>query len=215
MKKRLTVLLLILLVAINCMIVVPVSAFAQSEETCENHVHSQADIASATASDSYQLQYNTWDGEWTDDYLYYNCYAFALGRTDNFYNQGMLSGYNRNVIVDHKERYGEYEVAILKNVSKLQEYVYEDLQHLGYNCIKVTRHGYNIPLSGVNLICLRNGHGKVLMDYDPTITKDFDNVDFHFMKYQGGEWYHKPGNTAILKYNGMPQPSEPWVGEYV
>lgn len=207
MKKKLTILLLILIVAINCLIVVPVSAFAQSEEACENHVHSQADIVSATASDSYQLQYNTWDGVWTNDYLYYNCYAFALGKT-NSYNPGMLSGYDYDKIFDHYELVNGERLPILYDVSIVKDYVYEDLQHLGYNCIKVTQYGYSIPISGVNLICLRNG-------YQTINELQIQNRDYHFMKYQNGEWYHKPGRTAILKYNGIPDPSVPWIAESV
>jgi len=35
------------------------------------------------------------------------------------------------------------------------------------------------------------------------------------MRYDSGNWYHKPGFTSILKYNYQPTNSRVWIGEYV
>lgn len=49
------------------------------------------------------------------------------------------------------------------------------------------------------LICVRKG-----------------SYDYHFMKYnlQTNAWYHKPSNTAVLKYNHTPTNSINWTNEY-
>ena len=42
-----------------------------------------------------------------------------------------------------------------------------------------------------------------------------NNVDYHFMRYdlETNAWYHKPGNTAVLKYNYIPSSNALWYSE--
>ena len=57
--------------------------------------------------------------------------------------------------------------------------------------------------SSQELICVR----RTTYDEDDP----YDN-DYHFMRYdlETNAWYHKPGDTAVLKYNGIPTNDVDW-----
>lgn len=150
----------------------------------------------------YYLQYNkvknsngewvTRGGAWDNRWENYNCYAFSIGRNeeDPFYyspifqyQPGEMSG------PDRFEREGSIE--------KLANLIKKDIEAMGYNNVALST---TIPsiTNNQSLICVRKN------DYD-----------YHFMKYDlaTNAWYHKPGPSAVLKYNGIPNNSEIWYGE--
>ena len=63
-------------------------------------------------------------------------------------------------------------------------------------CVAITTTAPTSLSSGQSCICVR----KAIDDY-------------HFMKLISGSWYHKPGNTHILKYKYTPTASREWTNE--
>lgn len=136
-------------------------------------------------SDTYTLQDSTVYGSWDHTYLYYNCYSYALGRTDSPWNPGNLSG---------------IYYSSLPTLSQLRQYVQLDLETLGYGCVKtstVRPTASSIP-SGAKVFCLRSG-----------------SVDYHFMKYYSTMWLHKPGRTQLLEWNYTSPGAKNWTNEHV
>lgn len=151
---------------------------------------------------SYTLQDSRRVADWHDDYEDYNCYAFALGLTDSFYNPGdFCDAADYTFDLDHSV----YEIA--------QGVVY-DLKSSTFNmdCVTITS---TCPdngdlYSGENAICVRKGDITTILDLD-TDTDD----DYHFMKlnFSSNEWIHKPGDTALLFYLYTPSESLNWTNE--
>ena len=149
-------------------------------------------------NEPYKLQYNTVlsDGEWRDSngdwdfsYIGYNCYSYAIGKTERAYDPGDFA------------KTGSFYFEI--NIYDLTLVVMDDLEFLGYD-VEVHE---NIPVvlgQYESLICIRR-----------TTSEDSSETDYHFMKYDSisDAWYHKPGGTAILKHNSVPS-CEPWKKEY-
>ena len=82
-------------------------------------------------------------------------------------------------------------------IDELAAIVYADLQAMGYTNISLSE---TIPTidSSHQLICVR-----------------MSGEDYHFMYYdiETNAWYHKPGKTAVLKYNLVPSNSNLWYRE--
>lgn len=149
---------------------------------------------------NYSLQYNTvqdkngnWvtqGGAWKDKWENYNCYAFAINRTEQprfyqsskQYDPGDLSGesFSRSLPIE--------EIA---NIVKA------DLLAIGYTNVELSTSIPNIN-SNQQLICVRKG-----------------GTDYHFMKYDLSTdyWYHKPGQSAVLRYNYVPNNADAWKRE--
>lgn len=85
-----------------------------------------------------------------------------------------------------------------KTIYELATVVKNDLLKRGYTNISLST---TIPdiTNNQELICIR-----------------MSKYDYHFMKYDlsTNSWYHKPGSTAVLKYNSTPNNFEKWYGEY-
>lgn len=134
------------------------------------------------------LENKLFTGRWA----YYNCYAFAINRPDipafysstNTYMPGDMSGA------------GSFAVGS-GTVGDLADIICADLWTMGYHDIEVSN---TIPTinSTQELICVRR-----------------NTWDYHFMRYDlsTNAWYHKPGQTAVLRYNGIPANNVPWTGE--
>ncbi len=147
---------------------------------------------STKSNGNYKLQQNVVHGEWTDDYEFYNCYAYAIGKTEKDYNYTYQ--YQPGDFVKDGREY-------LRNVftiDGLANLVKDDLETLGYK-VNIS---LNQPLfinDDQELIALRNIY----------------HWDYHFMRYDKNDrqWYHKPGNTAILRY--LHHPSDLlWLQEF-
>ncbi len=159
------------------------------------------------ASESYTtLQYNTvmddnynWVarpasglGMFTGRWGKYNCYAFAINRpdttpfysTENTYMPGDMGNTGSFSV-------GSGTAWTLANV------VYADLVAMGYSNISLSPTIPEID-SSQELICVRIGE-----------------FDYHFMRYdlETDAWYHKPGNSAVLKFNTTPSSDIPWQAE--
>lgn len=162
--------------------------FAEKIQLAVLEYYGYADIVSPISwrdSDAYTLQDSIEYGSWDESYRNYNCYSYALGRTDNFWNPGNLSG---------------IYYTSLPTLSQLRQYVQQDLETLGYDCVKTSTirpTSSSIP-SGAKVICLRSG-----------------SVDYHFMKYYSSMWLHKPGNTQLLQWKYTSPGAKYWTNEYV
>ena len=159
-------------------------------------------MASATAG--YELQYNkvlNQDGEWDVasggyynlNWAYYNCYAFALNRCER---SGFYSSYGQYQPGDMS---GSDTFGYDTTVHDLADLVYDDLWAMGYNDIEISTVLPTIDETQ-ELICVRVAYGW----------------DYHFMRYDlaTNAWYHKPGDTAVLKYNYTPSYDLLWYREY-
>jgi hypothetical protein len=98
---------------------------------------------------------------------------------------------------------GDYNSA--NSINELAELVRYDLLALGYTNILLLD---SVPATNESdeLICLRR------------ISNNADDKEYHFMlyDYETDAWYHKPGNTAVLKYTdngGIPSDSVNWYTE--
>ena len=137
------------------------------------------------------------DGDWVtsggiflEKWSSYNCYAYAIRMPIGRIRAGFMGG-------------GDYEPdsATVHEVALLAK---NDLENMGYSNVEL-----HSEIPEINeeqeLICLRK------------TVPDSDETDFHYMRYDYGAdaWYHKPGGTAILKYNGVPNNNISWPLEVV
>lgn len=161
------------------------------------------DDVSLLSSTTYELQYNTVKnnrGEWvTSGGAYdtrwenYNCYAYAINRIEQpqFYSSGLYIQYQPGNMSGSGGFSSTISIADFANIIK------NDLLAIGYTNVLLSTTIPSID-EGQELICVRRG--------------DFD---YHFMRYDGATnaWYHKPGKTAVLKYNYIPNNNMLWYTE--
>ena len=130
---------------------------------------------------------------WNSTCKRYNCYSYALKRSDAVIDPGSVSG-NSSMLYSYLQS---------GNVAAVANLVVEDLNALGYSCVRktTTRPSVSGLSSNQTLICLR-------LDTD-------QSTDYHFMRYVPSSegWQHKPGLTAILRYNYIPSNSRDWLSE--
>lgn len=152
----------------------------------DNNAAGPIDINATTTSLLYSTVYY-WDAATMPNY---NCYAYALGKTDDIYEPGDFSNqtYDTNVC----------------NINKVANLVEDDLRDgLGYKCVKRQTNRPNTATSGATTIAVRQ------------TTKAASNggYDFHFAKLINGRWHHKPGKTAILIFKNYPSNDVAWTNE--
>lgn len=134
----------------------------------------------------------TSEGDYNEQWDGYNCYAYAIHRAESpaFYSE--TKQYRPGVMSGVSEWW-----AGNPDVYQLAVIIENDLIAMGYN--NVTR-STNIPTidESQELICVRMGAG-----------------DYHFMRYdlETDAWYHKPGDSAVLRYNYKPRNDLPWYIE--
>ncbi len=164
-----------------------------------NYVPAVATVA------SYSLQYNkvmdengnwvTSGGYYNEKWLEYNCYAYSINRAErpNYYSTENYVQYAPG------DMCGEGHFTATTTIEELALLVKNDLLAMGYTNIYLSA---TIPsiTSAQELICVRR----------------YSKIDYHFMHYdiETDAWYHKPGNTAILKYNYTPSNDRIWYTEY-
>jgi hypothetical protein len=127
-----------------------------------------------------------WDPAWAN----YNCYSYAIDRTDSWYNPGDFAHHGNNSGIPYMP------------VEDIAQLVKDDLEFLGYSTVNITDTAPD-PASlepYQKLICVRTGpyiDGYGLWN---------GYKDYHFMQYnrEDGYWYHKPSETAPLKYKHHP-----------
>ncbi|MBQ2517635.1 MAG: hypothetical protein II536_02280, partial [Clostridia bacterium] len=121
---------------------------------------------------------------WNGDCHAYNCYAFALKKTNSVYNPGeSVTGYESTLVT----------YLINHNVDGVASSVVTDLGNWNYSCVKKSNTCPSTSglASGETLICVRLAT---------------DACDYHFMRYMpsASKWYHKPGRTAVLAFKYSP-----------
>ena len=153
---------------------------------------------------TYTLQYNTvkdsngnWvtsGGAWNSRWSNYNCYAYSIHRNEEtpFYSSGFYIQYQPG----NMSGTGGFDSS--DSICDLATVVKNDLEAIGYTNVVLST---SIPsiTNSQELICVR-----------------MCEEDYHFMRYdlETNAWYHKPGATAILKYNYVPNNNALWYGEY-
>ena len=108
-----------------------------------------------------------------------NCYGYAINY-NGWADPGDFGGNNNS--------YWNYQNLDSTNAAYLVDAVLDDLYALGYTHAHEVNASY-VPSSGETVIAFRMGYTYGGYAYD-----------YHFMKWSGSFWLHKPGNTAILRF---------------
>ncbi len=164
-------------------------------------VKSYSNTETLSIQSSYSLKYNTVkdsNGNWVTSggaydarWLNYNCYAFSIHRNEPspFYSTG------KQYQPGDMSETGSFSTS--NTILDLASIVKNDLEAMGYSNVSLTT---TIPTitDEQELICVR-----------------MCTSDYHFMRYDltTNAWYHKPGLTAVLKYNYTPNNDMLWYGE--
>lgn len=146
------------------------------------------------------LMYNVKAGDWVEEYGKYNCYAYAIGETEETHPGWISKTGDKDA--DNRPDYIETGCVLLA-----AECVRDDLVELGYTVTKFTTTQPNTSISEhTKLICIRT-------DVDGFQYYGF--YDYHLMKKgEDGNWYHKPGFTNPLRYLYTPSNGNDWIREY-
>ncbi|MFA7126576.1 MAG: leucine-rich repeat domain-containing protein, partial [Bacilli bacterium] len=90
------------------------------------------------------------------------------------------------------------------SIYEMATLVKNDLEALGMGGVYISNIRPNVISPSETLIAIRKTTNTGLFAFN----------DYHFMKYHpdGGYWTHKPGTTAILKYNHQPA-DKGWIQE--
>lgn len=119
---------------------------------------------------------------------YYNCYAYALGRTSAC-DPGDFSSYN----------YGSNH-----SIDKVANGVKSDLTTgLGYRCVKIQTTRPNSSTGWNRVIAVRKDLSGDLNGFN----------DYHFARMFSSVWRHKPGLSAVLTFKSAPNNSTIWTNE--
>ncbi|MCL2062464.1 MAG: leucine-rich repeat domain-containing protein [Firmicutes bacterium] len=133
-------------------------------------------------------------GAWNSSWINYNCYAYGIQRTE--YPPQYSTGFQYQP--------GDFAgTGVFTNsisIYNLALIVKDDLEFLG-NTVSVSLNQPTSLGTDEQLIAIRRTNNSP--------------HDYHFMRYNqaDGWWYHKPGNTAILRYKHHPS-AQNWSNEY-
>lgn len=137
---------------------------------------------------AYTLQYSTLYSWNSSTMPYYNCYAYAIGRTS-----ACQPGDFSNQTYDDTA-----SIVSLANMIK------DDLNgDLGFDCVKIQSSRPTSTSGWSNVIAVRKDTTGDFLGFN----------DYHFAKLSSSSWYHKPGGTAILKFISAPSNSVDWNNE--
>ena len=128
----------------------------------------------------------SWDPSTMENY---NCYAYVLG----LQSTAIPGNFNSTI------SYNPFE-----DVYYLEQVIKADLKGtLGFKCVKTTT-GASPTSIGIweNIIAMRK---EIYCNIDS---------DFHVAKLTSEGWLHKPGTTAVLKFNNAPSDDVDWICEY-
>lgn len=140
------------------------------------------------------LQANNVVGSWSDEYLVYNCYAYAIGY-DEWIHPGQIEW------IANGNASNTYFCNPYANALTMAQWVQNDLECLGHTVNDPTTTMPDIDVTAHHhLICIRKD--------------DDDQLDFHLMVQKAdGKWYHKPSKTNPLQYKFVPDSNVDWVYE--
>lgn len=164
--------------------------------------HLMATEAVSVNALSYTLQQST-VYSWNEAAMKkYNCYAYVLGLTDKKYQPGSFSGKTYAGYEVGRDPNAAYDPIFYLDVTA--DMIVHDLTDgFGYGCVKLQ---VDCPAS------LGNWKSVIALRME-TKYNTIDDNDFHVAKLTADGWLHKPGETAILKFNYAPRNSDPWIGE--
>lgn len=182
--------------------------FAESIREAVNNYYGPEQRNSAAKRLDYRLQdskvftnSDSWDynnGYWDEVWYSYNCYAYAIGRTEQPREYPPENQF-------HAFQYQPGDFAhtgifdtVTTSIYDLAMIVKDDLQELKYNVSYVE----DTPPARLHphqkMICVRRG-----------------DEDYHFMKYNREDryWYHKPSRNAPMQFQYQPS-DKIWTNEY-
>ena len=140
-------------------------------------------------SQSYTLIDSEAYGDWKSEYANYNCYAFAINRTEIPPEFDTLKQYQPG-------DFSNQSISMSDSIFTIANVVKDDLEELSYSNINVSTNYFS--------------------GYDYTIVVRKGNDDYHFMKLgTDNNRYHKPGFTQVLRYKYQPSNSRIWTNEYI
>ena len=151
--------------------------------------------------DGNQLLYNTLIEPYNARHATYNCYAYAIDRyeSDDYYQ--VVEKFQPGAF--SKPEYDDtiyFWYFLSVTIDGLAVCIKNDLEAIGYKNVEIHNAIPSTLDDNQKLICLRRGP-----------------YDYHFMRYDKDTdaWYHKPGGTAILRYDCELLNDEEWWVEYV
>jgi hypothetical protein len=111
------------------------------------------DYDTQKATSTYTLQNSTVYGSWSESFLNYNCYGYAIGNTSNFVDPGYYSG-------------GAFSMSL--SISSMASLVVDDLEEQGYWAYYTSTKPSSLA-SFEKLICIRKGtYDYHFMKYFPS-----------------------------------------------
>lgn len=131
------------------------------------------------------LQDSTVIGSWNNSYLNYNCYGYALERSNSFVNPGAFSNQSFSMGL---------------SISAMADLVRDDLNSLGFYSTKSSTKPSSLASYVDGLICIRKGNA------DFHFMRGTNSTTY---------WTHKPGNTNPLKWNYSSPGAKIWTNEAV
>lgn len=165
-------------------------AFANEIKRVVNNYHNISSVQTSfvtgdytTLADHYTLQDSVATGAWISAYADFNCYIYAIGIPD--------------ILKTNPGYFSGQSYSLSLGVYGTADRVIDDLEELGYERVfRANTMDTSNLCTNESIICVRLG------DYD-----------YHFMKYDAGDWYHKPGESAILRYKYTPSVMRVWTNE--
>lgn len=172
----------------------PVFNYTQANELVKNIIETLQNMGTIRVSSPLFSRYVLVDsapiGTWDNDYLSYNCYAYAIGYLSHGpINPGAVS-YSG----------GTNPFSITMSIDDMASLVLQDLETLN-NWGYIKTYKPNPPDQYFKVIAIR---------------KNLNNVDYHFMKMYNGSinsWAHKPAWTQPLLWNYSSPGYKYWTNE--
>ncbi len=159
-------------------------AVLEYEGIDENDLYKEGIVS--FADDRNKLQYSVYLTPWSERFLNYNCYAYAINKAGlGHINPGEMIGVE----------YSQTTIASM-TIDRIALLVTYDLAHFKYTNIT---YGKNLPNSesGYRIISIRKC-----------------TEDYHLMyMYSKGVWHHKPGAMSPLQYKYFSLTEGKWISE--
>lgn len=148
-------------------------------------VWNSEEMVTVASTSATTLQDSTLTAPWAAICDSYNCYGYAMEQLVRR-NPGYFSG---------------NEMTEMMTIGDIGELVEADLYALGHTQVQRT-----FDLSEAEDLC-KNEKAICL--------RISEGIDYHFMRLYDGNWYHKPGQTAVLKYNYWITNIRLWTNESI
>lgn len=181
--------------------------FSNNIQVAVKNYYCASGVVPYSTSTSNILIDNVVYGAWSYDYLYYNCFGYAIG-IEEWLHPGISLWLANNNDME------TYEYNGYANMQTLTSWIQSDLEYYGYTVNAISTSLPNVQVTEhTKIICFRKDlHETLMIDRHGLYEL---NHDYHFMRLdQNGNWYHKPGATNPLRYKYVPSNSRVWVSEW-